>query len=69
MQFVVAVLTDALARANAWVNSLLGDKVANDTSLKIMQHAAALDLEKNLKMRSSTTNSNEHASKQAIESP
>ncbi|PIO47912.1 MAG: ABC transporter ATP-binding protein [[Chlorobium] sp. 445] len=46
MQFVVAVLTDALARANAWVNSLLGDKVANDTSLKIMQHAAALDLEK-----------------------
>lgn len=45
-QLVIAVLSDALARANAWVNSLLGDKVANDTSLRMMRHAAALDLEK-----------------------
>ncbi len=46
VQFFLTVLNDALGRANAWVNSLLGDKVANETSLKIMRHAAALDLEK-----------------------
>lgn len=46
VQFALAVLSDALARANAWTNSILGDKVANDISIKLMQHAAALDLEK-----------------------
>ena len=45
-QFLLTVLGDALGRANAWINGLLGDKVANETSLRIMRHAAALDLEK-----------------------
>ncbi len=45
-QFAVTILSDALGRANALVNSLLGDRVANKISLQLMQHASTLDLER-----------------------
>ncbi len=45
IEFGLAVLSDALSRANALVDSLLGDLFANYTSIKIMQHAAILDLD------------------------
>ena len=45
IEFALAVLSDALSRANALVDSLLGDLFANYTSIKIMQHAAILDLD------------------------
>ena len=45
VEFGLAVLSDALSRANALVDSLLGDLFANFTSIKIMQHAAILDLD------------------------
>ena len=45
IEFGLAVLSDALSRANALVDSLLGDLFANFTSIKIMQHASILDLD------------------------
>ena len=45
VEFGLAILSDALSRANALVDSLLGDLFANYTSIKIMQHAAILDLD------------------------
>ncbi|KER10953.1 MAG: ABC transporter ATP-binding protein [[Candidatus Thermochlorobacteriaceae] bacterium GBChlB] len=45
-QFAITILSDALGRANALVNSLLGDRVANKISLQLMQHASTLDLER-----------------------
>lgn len=44
-EFVLAVLSDALSRATALVDSLLGDLFSYHTSVKIMAHAATLDLE------------------------
>ena len=44
-ELVVAVLGEALSRASALYESLLGDLFANRTSVDLMQHAAALDLE------------------------
>lgn len=41
----LAILSDALSRATALVDSLLGDLFSNHTSIKIMNHAASLDLE------------------------
>ena len=41
----LVILADALARATTLVDSLLGDLFSNHTSVKIMQHAATLDLE------------------------
>ena len=44
-EFALAVLSDALSRSIALVDSLLGDLFSNYTSVQIMQHAAALDLD------------------------
>jgi len=40
----LAVVGELLARASALVESLLGDLVANKTSVQLMEHAASLDL-------------------------
>lgn len=45
IEFGLAVLTDALNRGITLTDSLLGDLFANHTSVKIMRHAATLDLE------------------------
>jgi ATP-binding cassette subfamily B protein len=44
-EFALAILSDALARATALVDSLLGDLFSNHTSVKIMEHATTLDLD------------------------
>ncbi len=44
-EFGLAVLTDALNRMINLNDSLLGDRFANYTSIRIMRHAATLDLE------------------------
>ena len=44
-ELLVAVLGEALSRGSALFESLLGDLVANRTSVDLMRHAAALDLE------------------------
>lgn len=44
-EFGLAILSDALGRAISLMDSLLGDLVANRTSIQIMEHAATLDLE------------------------
>ena len=44
-EFALAILSDALARATALVDSLLGDLFSNHTSVKIMEHASTLDLD------------------------
>lgn len=45
LEFGLAVLSDALARATVLIDSLLGDLFSYHTSVKIMEHAATLDLE------------------------
>jgi ATP-binding cassette subfamily B protein len=45
IELTLAVLSDALGRAATLIDSLLGDRFSNFTSIKIMQHAATLDLE------------------------
>jgi ATP-binding cassette, subfamily B, bacterial len=45
IEFALAILSDALGRASALIDSLLGDLFANYTSIRIMEHAAILDLE------------------------
>ncbi|MDT0631993.1 ABC transporter ATP-binding protein [Rubrivirga litoralis] len=40
----LAVLSDVLGRATALCDSLLGDLFTNETSVRLMRHAAALDL-------------------------
>src|SRR5947208_8858339 len=44
-EFALAILSDALSRAIALVDSLLGDLFSNHTSVKIMEHAVTLDLD------------------------
>src|SRR3954471_21955918 len=44
-EFALAILSDALSRAIALVDSLLGNLFSNHTSVKIMQHAVTLDLD------------------------
>jgi ATP-binding cassette subfamily B protein len=44
-EFALAILTDALSRGITLVDSLLGDLFSNHTSVKIMAHAATLDLD------------------------
>ncbi|HRH50244.1 MAG TPA: ABC transporter ATP-binding protein [Panacibacter sp.] len=44
-EFALTILSDALSRATALVDSLLGDLFSNHTSVKIMEHAATLDLD------------------------
>lgn len=45
LEFGLAILSDALARATTLIDSLLGDLFSNHTSIRIMKHAAELDLE------------------------
>jgi len=45
IEFGLAVLTDALNRAINLTDSLLGDLFSNYTSVRIMEHAATLDLD------------------------
>ena len=44
-EFVLAILSDGLSRAINLMDSLLGDLFSNHTSVKIMEHAAILDLD------------------------
>lgn len=44
-EFALAIISDALSRATSLVDSLLGDLFSNYTSIKIMEHAATLDLD------------------------
>jgi ATP-binding cassette subfamily B protein len=44
-EFALAILSDALTRAITLMDSLLGDLFANHTSVRIMEHAAILDLD------------------------
>ncbi|MCI0415744.1 ABC transporter ATP-binding protein/permease [bacterium] len=44
LEVAIVVCGEALARASALVESLLGDLFSNHTSVRLMQHAAALDL-------------------------
>jgi ATP-binding cassette subfamily B protein len=44
-EFALAIASDALSRAILLVDSLLGDLFSNHTSVKIMEHAATLDLD------------------------
>jgi ATP-binding cassette, subfamily B, bacterial len=44
-EFALAVISDALSRAISLVDSLLGDLFSNYTSVRIMEHAARLDLD------------------------
>lgn len=44
-ELALAVLTDTLSRAITLMDSLLGDLFSNHTSIKIMEHAATLDLD------------------------
>ncbi|HEY4285814.1 MAG TPA: ABC transporter ATP-binding protein [Puia sp.] len=44
-EFGLALLSDGLARAISLMDSLLGEKFANFTSIRIMRHAAQLDLD------------------------
>jgi ATP-binding cassette subfamily B protein len=45
IEFGLAILSDVLSRGVGLLDSLIGDLFANSTSIKIMQHAARLDLE------------------------
>jgi ATP-binding cassette subfamily B protein len=44
-EFGLAILSDGLTRAIALMDGLLGDLFANHTSVRIMEHAAILDLD------------------------
>ncbi|PIQ21933.1 MAG: ABC transporter ATP-binding protein [Cytophagales bacterium CG18_big_fil_WC_8_21_14_2_50_42_9] len=45
LEFGLAILSDLLNRAGALLDSLLGDLLANNTSVQLMEHAATLDLD------------------------
>lgn len=45
IEFGLAILSDSLSRAITLVDSLLGDRFSNYTSVRIMNHAATLDLD------------------------
>ncbi|MES2379212.1 MAG: ABC transporter ATP-binding protein [Bacteroidota bacterium] len=44
-EFALAIFTDAISRAIALTEGLLGDRFGNYTSIRIMNHAATLDLD------------------------
>jgi ATP-binding cassette subfamily B protein len=44
VEFMLAVVSDALSRFITLVDSLLGDKFTNHVSIRLMQHANSLDL-------------------------
>src|SRR5688572_12091707 len=45
IEFGLAILSDVLNRATALLDSLLGDLFSNATSIRLMNHAATLDLQ------------------------
>ena len=45
LEFGLAILTDALSRGTTLLDALLGDLFSNHTSVRIMEHAATLDLD------------------------
>src|SRR5436190_6263617 len=45
LEFALAVLSDVLGRAVSLIDSLLSERFSNETSLRLMEHAASLDLE------------------------
>ncbi|GAC1417032.1 MAG: ABC transporter ATP-binding protein [Flavisolibacter sp.] len=45
MEFTLAILSDALSRAISLIDGLLGDLFSNRTSVRILKHAATLDLD------------------------
>jgi ATP-binding cassette subfamily B protein len=45
LEFALAVLSDVLGRALSLLDSLLSERFSNETSLRLMEHAATLDLE------------------------
>jgi ATP-binding cassette subfamily B protein len=45
LEFALAIISDALTRVINLLDSLLGDLFSNHTSVKIMRHAATLDLD------------------------
>ncbi|MDQ6812186.1 MAG: ABC transporter ATP-binding protein, partial [Bacteroidota bacterium] len=45
IEFALAILSDSLSRGITLMDSLLGDRFSNHTSIKIMSHAATLDLD------------------------
>jgi len=45
LQFCLAIFSDILGRAISLVDALLGDLFSNHTSVRIMEHAATLDLD------------------------
>lgn len=44
-EFVLAVLADVLGRVVSLIDSLLSERVSNASSIRLMEHAATLDLE------------------------
>ncbi len=44
-EFVLAILSDILGRVVSLVDSLLSERVSNASSIRLMEHAATLDLE------------------------
>ncbi len=45
LEFALAVLSDVLGRAVSLLDSMLSERFSNETSLRLMEHAATLDLE------------------------
>jgi len=45
LEFGLAILSDVLGRAVSLLDSLLAERFSNETSLRLMKHAATLDLE------------------------
>ena len=45
LEFGLAVLSDVLGRTVSYFDSILGEQISNATSLRVMEHAATLDLE------------------------
>ena len=45
LEFGLAILSDLLNRATALLDSLLGDLFSNRTSIRLMEHAATLDMD------------------------
>ncbi len=45
IEFGLALLSDGLGRLTALIDSLLGDRFTNETSVRLMEHAAELDLD------------------------
>jgi len=45
LEFGLAILSDVLGRAVSLLDSLLAERFSNETSLRLMEHAATLDLE------------------------